>query len=34
MDWLFELWPWYISGPAIGLIVSVLLIIGNKQFGV
>ncbi|MGY8953701.1 MAG: YeeE/YedE family protein [Flavobacteriales bacterium] len=34
MDWLFELWPWYISGPAIGLIVPILLIIGNKQFGV
>lgn len=26
-------WPWYISGPLIGLMVPVLLIIGNKSFG-
>ena len=27
-------WPWYISGPLIGLMVPALLIIGNKAFGV
>ena len=27
-------WPWYISGPLIGLIVPILLIIGNKSFGI
>ncbi|HEY8399624.1 MAG TPA: YeeE/YedE thiosulfate transporter family protein [Cytophagaceae bacterium] len=27
-------WPWYVSGPLIGLIVPVLLILGNKSFGI
>lgn len=27
-------WPWYIAGPLIGLIVPVLLLLGNKPFGV
>lgn len=27
-------WPWYIGGPLIGLMVPVLLIFGNKTFGV
>jgi len=27
-------WPWYVAGPAIGLFVPVLLILGNKLFGV
>ena len=27
-------WPWYVSGPLIGLTVPVLLILGNKAFGV
>lgn len=27
-------WPWYISGPAIGLFVPALLIVGNRMFGV
>lgn len=26
-------WPWYIAGAIIGLIVPILLIIGNKTFG-
>lgn len=26
-------WPWYIAGPLIGLMVPVLLLIGNKSFG-
>jgi len=27
-------WPWYIAGPLIGLTVPVLLLIGNKSFGI
>lgn len=27
-------WPWYIAGPLIGLTVPLLLILGNKSFGV
>lgn len=27
-------WPWYIAGPLIGLIVPILLILGNKSFGI
>ncbi|HUF65064.1 MAG TPA: YeeE/YedE thiosulfate transporter family protein [Gemmatimonadaceae bacterium] len=27
-------WPWYVSGPLIGLMVPLLLLLGNKQFGV
>ena len=27
-------WPWYVAGPLIGLIVPLLLIIGNKTFGI
>jgi uncharacterized membrane protein YedE/YeeE len=26
-------WPWYVSGPLIGLFVPVLLLIGNKTLG-
>jgi uncharacterized membrane protein YedE/YeeE len=31
---LSESWPWYVAGPLIGLIVPLLLIIGNKSFGI
>ena len=34
MNLFTQPWPWYISGPLIGLMVPVLLIIGNKAFGV
>jgi hypothetical protein len=34
MSLLTEPWPWYVAGPAIGLFVPALLLIGNKQFGV
>jgi uncharacterized protein len=34
MEFLSKPWPWYISGPLIGLTVPVLLLIGNKTFGV
>jgi len=27
-------WPWYIAGPLIGLTVPLLLLLGNKQFGI
>jgi len=29
-----EPWPWYVAGPLIGLTVPVLLILGNKTFGI
>ena len=34
MDFLSRPWPWFVSGPLIGLIVPLLLLIGNRQFGV
>ena len=34
MHILTQPWPWYISGPLIGLMIPVLLIIGNKAFGI
>ena len=30
---LKEPWPWYVSGPLVGLIVPILLLSSNKQFG-
>jgi uncharacterized protein len=27
-------WPWYVTGPLIGLVVPMLLLIGNRPFGV
>ncbi len=27
-------WPWYVSGPLLGLMVPILLILGNKEFGI
>lgn len=34
MEILFKPWPWYIAGPLIGLIVPLLLLVGNKAFGI
>ncbi|MBP9104739.1 MAG: YeeE/YedE family protein [Chitinophagaceae bacterium] len=34
IDWLKQPWPWYVAGPLIGLMVPVLLLIGNKTFGI
>ncbi len=34
MEHLFDTWNWYIAGPIIGLIVPLLLIVGNKLFGI
>ncbi len=33
-EWLSRPWPWYIAGPLIGLMVPVLLLMGNKAFGI
>ena len=34
LEFLKQPWPWYISGVVIGLMVPVLLIAGNKSFGI
>lgn len=34
LELLKQPWPWYISGPLIGLMVPALLLLGNKSFGI
>lgn len=34
LEMIKQPWPWYVAGPLIGLTVPVLLIIGNKAFGI
>jgi len=34
MEWILQPWPWYVSGPLIGLIVPILLLVSGKNFGV
>ena len=34
IEWIRQPWPWYVAGPLIGFTVPVLLIAGNKAFGV
>ncbi len=34
MNWLQDSWPWYVSGPLIGLTVPALYILGGKAFGI
>ena len=34
IEFLTHPWPWYVSGPLIGLMVPLLLISGNKSFGI
>jgi len=34
MEFITKPWPWYVAGPLIGLTVPILLIIGNKTFGI
>ena len=34
IEFIKQPWPWYIAGPLIGLTVPLLLIIGNKSFGI
>lgn len=33
-DIFMKPWPWYVAGPLIGLMVPILLWLGNKPFGV
>ena len=33
LSWIRSPWPWYVSGPLIGLFVPLLLVLGNKQLG-
>lgn len=32
--WITQPWPWYVAGPLIGLTVPLLLLLGNKSFGI
>lgn len=34
IEWIKQPWPWYVAGPLIGLIIPLLLIGGNKAFGI
>lgn len=34
LAWLLEPWPWYVSGPMIGLTVPLLFILTGKSFGI
>lgn len=34
VEFICQPWPWYIAGPLIGLTVPILLIFGNKAFGI
>ncbi len=34
IDFLIQPWPWYVSGALIGFTVPLLLLIGNKSFGI
>lgn len=34
LKFISQPWPWYVAGPLIGLTVPLLLILGNKSFGI
>ncbi len=34
IEFIKQPWPWYVAGPIIGLTVPLLLILGNKSFGI
>jgi uncharacterized membrane protein YedE/YeeE len=34
IEWISQPWPWYVAGPLIGLTVPLLLVLGNKSFGI
>ncbi len=34
IEFLSQPWPWYVSGPLLGLMVPILLFVGNKHFGI
>lgn len=31
---VMQVWPWYVAGPLIGLVVPTLLLLGNRMFGI
>src|SRR5688572_20753495 len=33
-EFLTRPWPWYVAGPLVGLLPAVLLLVGNRLFGV
>ncbi|MEO6095567.1 MAG: YeeE/YedE thiosulfate transporter family protein [Fibrobacteria bacterium] len=33
-DAIFQPWPWYVSGPLIGLVVPMLLLFGGRSLGI
>lgn len=34
LEFLRQPWPWYVTGPLIGLMVPALLLVGNRSFGI
>lgn len=34
IEYVKQPWPWYVSGPLIGLTIPLLLILGNKSLGI
>lgn len=34
VEWLAKPWPWYVTGPLLGLFAPLLIWIGNKRFGI
>ena len=34
LDLLTAPWPWYVSGPIIGLMVPLLIYVGSRSFGI
>ncbi len=34
IEFIKQPWPWYVAGPLIGLTVPMLLLLGNKTFGI
>lgn len=34
LELISQPWPWYVAGPLIGLTVPLLLLLGNKSFGI
>jgi uncharacterized protein len=34
LEFIRQPWPWYVAGPLLGLTVPILLLIGNKAFGI
>lgn len=34
LEFIKQPWPWYVAGPLIGLTVPILLLVGNKAFGI